>query len=156
MTLILASASPARKSMLQNAGLTIYHTIPARIDEETIKISMKHAGAHPRDIADRLADAKAMKVSAKNPGALVLGCDQVLVVEPPGNPDVDFRYRIFNANGEEDSIPFQSSPVLFDFFRSTPGGPCSQIVYWIESESLGLHSVGCGDKAGHPICQKYV
>ncbi|MFT3929685.1 MAG: diaminopimelate epimerase [Spongiibacteraceae bacterium] len=30
-----------------------------------------------------------------------IGCDQVLVVEPPGRPDVDFRYRIFNADGGE-------------------------------------------------------
>lgn len=30
-----------------------------------------------------------------------IGCDQVLVVEPPGRPDVDFRYRIFNADGNE-------------------------------------------------------
>ncbi len=30
-----------------------------------------------------------------------VGCDQVLVVEAPGRPDVDFRYRIFNADGEE-------------------------------------------------------
>lgn len=30
-----------------------------------------------------------------------VGCDQVLVVEPPGNPDMDFRYRIFNADGGE-------------------------------------------------------
>jgi len=30
-----------------------------------------------------------------------VGCDQVLVVEPPGRPDVDFRYRIFNADGSE-------------------------------------------------------
>ncbi|MEP4149343.1 MAG: diaminopimelate epimerase [Halioglobus sp.] len=30
-----------------------------------------------------------------------VGCDQVLLVEPPGNPDVDFRYRIFNADGGE-------------------------------------------------------
>ncbi len=30
-----------------------------------------------------------------------VGCDQVLVVEPPGRHDVDFRYRIFNADGEE-------------------------------------------------------
>lgn len=30
-----------------------------------------------------------------------VGCDQVLVVEPPGNPAVDFRYRIFNADGNE-------------------------------------------------------
>ena len=30
-----------------------------------------------------------------------IGCDQVLVVEPPGNPEVDFRYRIYNADGDE-------------------------------------------------------
>jgi diaminopimelate epimerase len=30
-----------------------------------------------------------------------VGCDQVLVVEPPRHPDVDFRYRIFNADGSE-------------------------------------------------------
>ncbi len=30
-----------------------------------------------------------------------IGCDQVLVVEPPSRPDVDFRYRIFNAEGSE-------------------------------------------------------
>jgi diaminopimelate epimerase len=30
-----------------------------------------------------------------------IGCDQVLVVEKPGRDDVDFRYRIFNADGGE-------------------------------------------------------
>jgi diaminopimelate epimerase len=30
-----------------------------------------------------------------------VGCDQVLVVEAPGRPDADFRYRIFNADGSE-------------------------------------------------------
>ncbi len=30
-----------------------------------------------------------------------VGCDQVLLVEVPGNPEVDFRYRIFNADGAE-------------------------------------------------------
>jgi diaminopimelate epimerase len=30
-----------------------------------------------------------------------VGCDQVLVVEPPGRPEVDFRYRIYNADGGE-------------------------------------------------------
>jgi len=30
-----------------------------------------------------------------------VGCDQVLVVEKPGRDDVDFRYRIFNADGGE-------------------------------------------------------
>lgn len=30
-----------------------------------------------------------------------IGCDQVLIVEAPRSPEVDFRYRIFNSNGEE-------------------------------------------------------
>ncbi|MBS3803854.1 MAG: diaminopimelate epimerase [Oleiphilaceae bacterium] len=30
-----------------------------------------------------------------------VGFDQLLVVEPPGLPDVDFRYRIFNSDGSE-------------------------------------------------------
>ncbi|EAT13046.1 diaminopimelate epimerase [Bermanella marisrubri] len=30
-----------------------------------------------------------------------IGFDQLLIVEPPSNPEVDFRYRIFNADGSE-------------------------------------------------------
>ncbi|GLS27081.1 diaminopimelate epimerase [Marinibactrum halimedae] len=30
-----------------------------------------------------------------------VGCDQILLVEIPSSPDVDFRYRIFNADGSE-------------------------------------------------------
>jgi len=30
-----------------------------------------------------------------------VGCDQLLLVEKAGRPDVDFRYRIFNADGGE-------------------------------------------------------
>ncbi len=30
-----------------------------------------------------------------------IGFDQLLIVEPPRTPDVDFRYRIFNADGSE-------------------------------------------------------
>ena len=30
-----------------------------------------------------------------------IGCDQILIVERPGRPDADFRYRILNADGGE-------------------------------------------------------
>ncbi|MGQ9424872.1 diaminopimelate epimerase [Gilvimarinus sp. F26214L] len=30
-----------------------------------------------------------------------VGCDQLLVVEAPTHPDMDFRYRIFNSDGSE-------------------------------------------------------
>jgi diaminopimelate epimerase len=30
-----------------------------------------------------------------------VGCDQILVIEPPATADVDFNYRIYNADGSE-------------------------------------------------------
>ena len=30
-----------------------------------------------------------------------VGCDQLLIVEPPRGGDADFRYRIFNSDGGE-------------------------------------------------------
>lgn len=49
----------------------------------------QHLKLRPRDIR-RLADRRRG-----------IGCDQVLLVEAPGHPDADFRYRIFNADGSE-------------------------------------------------------
>lgn len=73
---ILASGSDIRASLLRNAGLD-FDILPARVDEDAIKAALLAEGARPRDIADTLADHKARRVSAKHPGALVLGCDQV-------------------------------------------------------------------------------
>jgi diaminopimelate epimerase len=30
-----------------------------------------------------------------------VGCDQILIVDPPPRPEVDFGYRIFNRDGGE-------------------------------------------------------
>ena len=30
-----------------------------------------------------------------------VGFDQLLLIEPPSSPDVDFDYRIYNADGQE-------------------------------------------------------
>ena len=38
------------------------------------------------------------RIANRNTG---IGCDQVLILEPPSLLDVDFDYRIFNANGDE-------------------------------------------------------
>ncbi|MDD9921174.1 MAG: Maf family nucleotide pyrophosphatase [Boseongicola sp.] len=75
--LILASGSEIRARLLKNAGVE-HDVVNARVDEETIKQSLKADGASPRDIADALAEAKARRVSQRHPDALVLGCDQVL------------------------------------------------------------------------------
>lgn len=75
--LILASASEVRAQLLRNAGLPV-EIKPARIDEEAIRPALEAEGATPRDIADALAEMKAAKISAKYPGAMVLGADQIL------------------------------------------------------------------------------
>lgn len=75
--IILASGSTIRSQLLRQAA--VEHSVQiARIDEETITASLLAEGATPRDIADALAEMKASKISDKNPGALVIGCDQVL------------------------------------------------------------------------------
>lgn len=78
-SIILASASSIRRVMLVNAGLDVT-VIPARIDENSVKDSLLVEDATPTMIADTLAEYKATRVSVRQPGRLVLGCDQVLSV----------------------------------------------------------------------------
>ncbi|MFN2328027.1 MAG: diaminopimelate epimerase [Chromatocurvus sp.] len=54
------------------------------IDGVTQRLQLK-----PRDL-QRIADRR-----------LGVGCDQILLVEPPARPDVDFFYRIYNPDGSE-------------------------------------------------------
>ncbi|WP_282170585.1 Maf family protein [Ruegeria atlantica] len=75
--IILASGSSIRAQLLRNAGVP-FTVETARVDEDTAKRALLAENAPPRDIADTLAEMKARKVSDKNPGAMVLGCDQVL------------------------------------------------------------------------------
>ncbi len=75
--ILLASASEIRATLLRNAGLAVT-TLAPRIDEESIRRALTAEAAHPRDIADTLAEMKARKIAEKNPQDLVLGCDQIL------------------------------------------------------------------------------
>ena len=78
--IILASGSEIRATLLRNAGLQV-EAMPPRVDEDAVKVALIAEGAPPRDIADALAELKARKLSEKHPGALVIGCDQVLDFE---------------------------------------------------------------------------
>jgi septum formation protein len=79
--LVLASSSAARQHMLAEAGLA-FTTSPAAVDEAALKAALLAEGAPPRDVADKLAEAKALKVSRRHPEALVIGADQVLAAGP--------------------------------------------------------------------------
>lgn len=76
--LILASGSRARRDMLLNAGLS-FEVRPADVDEDEIRRHLlAHGDVRPENVAQQLAAAKALAVSALEPGALVIGADQVL------------------------------------------------------------------------------
>ncbi len=79
MGLVLASKSAARRAVLDGAGIA-YEAATAGVDEDAIKIAMLREGATPRDIADKLAEVKALRISAKRPD-FVIGADQTLEFE---------------------------------------------------------------------------
>lgn len=78
--LILASGSAIRAQLLRNAGVD-FDVHVARIDEEALRAALQAEQATPRDIADTLAEMKAQRIAAKHPGALVIGCDQILALD---------------------------------------------------------------------------
>ncbi|HRD45425.1 MAG TPA: Maf family protein [Caulobacter sp.] len=75
--IVLASKSPARTSVLKAAGVP-FETQVAGVDEAAVKAGLLAEGAGPREVADALAELKAVKVSRSRPGALVIGADQTL------------------------------------------------------------------------------
>jgi septum formation protein len=82
--LVLASQSASRQAMLAAAGVP-FEAVPARVDEEAAKAAMAHLS--PRDLADALAELKAVKVSRSRPGDLVLGSDSLIALADGGRLD---------------------------------------------------------------------
>jgi septum formation protein len=77
---VLASGSATRAAMLRAAGLEIV-VAPAAVDEDEVKRALRADGATAADAAEFLAEMKAQRVSARHPGALVVGADQMLECE---------------------------------------------------------------------------
>ena len=76
MQVVLASTSASRRAVLTGAGVPFTATSPG-VDEDTAKAALIGEGAGPRDVADALAELKAVRVSARTEG-LVIGADQTL------------------------------------------------------------------------------
>lgn len=90
LPLLLASASATRAAVLRAAGLAI-EPEPARIDERAIETPLRVAGVNAADRALALARAKALDVSQRHGGRLVLGADQTL--DAAGHPGVKAANR---------------------------------------------------------------
>jgi septum formation protein len=113
--LILASKSEIRSSLLRNAGVD-HDIIPARIDEDSVKMALEAEDAPPRDIADTLAEMKARKVAEKGQGGLVIGCDQVLslkgkIMSKPASIE-QAREQLLSLRGETHQL--LSAAVIYE------------------------------------------
>jgi septum formation protein len=105
--IVLASASRTRRAMLEAAGI-VFETVPANIDEDKIKRAMGTDRASPAEIATALAEQKARRISAEFPEALVIGSDQVLVLDndimsKPENRDAAFD-QLCRLRGRDHSL----------------------------------------------------
>lgn len=78
--IVLASASRARARMLAESGIAFTVEVAA-VDEQAVKDSLAAETRNPARVAEVLAELKAMRVSSRHPGALVIGADQMLDCE---------------------------------------------------------------------------
>lgn len=74
MNIILASASPRRKEILENVNLKF--TVQSSHIEEVVL-----ENEPPKDLVMRLAFEKCMDVAKKNPNALVIGADTIVALD---------------------------------------------------------------------------
>ena len=74
MKLVLASASPRRRELIERLGLR-FEVVPADVDETPMR------GEAPTALALRLAETKASAIAHVRPNALVVGSDTIVVVD---------------------------------------------------------------------------
>ena len=72
--LILASKSPRRNELLEQAGLT-FSVIPSDFDESTVALS------DPDSYVITLAESKAVDISQKHPAGWVIGADTIVLID---------------------------------------------------------------------------
>ena len=99
---VLGSGSPFRRQLLESAGID-FTVVRPEIDERAVEQATQDSGTTPADLAQILAEAKAMDVSERAPGALVIGSDQTLslgerVLHKPADME-EARRRLLELSG---------------------------------------------------------
>ncbi|MEL6947875.1 MAG: Maf-like protein [Pseudomonadota bacterium] len=149
-SLILASGSIYRKAMLENAGLD-FTVQTSTLDERSIEAPLAEADVLPEDRAEILAEAKAINVSERNPGATVIGCDQILALEgevlhKPADMDAA-RRRLLALSGKTHEL--FSAVVLVrngeTIWRNVT--PCQMMMRPLSPEFIGRHLAAVGKAA---------
>jgi len=113
-TLILGSSSPFRAALLAKIGLP-FDTASPDIDENRLD------GEQPTELVKRLSELKARKIAEKHPNALIIGSDQVAVLDnevlgKPGNYDNAMK-QLMAASGK--TVTFLTGLALFNSQTNT-------------------------------------
>lgn len=101
-SIVLASGSPYRRKILEDAGLKLI-VKGSQIDERAVEQAVAETGLKPDDLAQIIAEAKAIDVSQNEPGALVIGADQILslddqILHKPADME-EARRRLLKLSG---------------------------------------------------------
>lgn len=75
--IVLASGSSTRQTLLRAAGVD-FRVLALPVDEDGVKQSLRQETDRPARVAETLAEMKAARVSARCPGEIVIGADQML------------------------------------------------------------------------------
>jgi septum formation protein len=99
--IILASQSPRRRYLLEQAGLT-FTVIPGTVDESRIPITA------PANYARVLAEAKAADTAGSHPGSWIIGADTIvhiddMILGKPGSRD-DARSMLNRLSGQTHEV----------------------------------------------------
>jgi septum formation protein len=116
--LILASQSASRRAMLDAAGVP-YRAIPAGIDEREFEAGLP--AISPDAAALALAQAKALAISRKHPGELVLGSDSLVT-----------------AHGRR-------------FDKPSDRAQAAEHLRWFSGRTIELHSAAALARGGHVV-----
>ena len=150
MPIILASGSPHRRAMLENAGISFAVEV-STLDERAIEAPLQESGVGPEDVALVLAEAKAVDVSGRHPGALVIGADQTLslgdrVFHKPADME-DARRTLLALSGQTHRL--NSAVVLAQdgvaVWRHV--GVAEMTMRALDPGFIGRHLARVGDKA---------
>ncbi len=150
---IVASASPRRREILENAGYT-FEIIPSDADE-----TVEH-GLSPEQTVCELSRRKALSVLSANPDAVVFGCDTVVALDGQilGKPenDEDAKRMLRTLSGRRHTVStgvcIADGNNVKTFFNTT-----EVEFYPLSEETVESYvSTGeCSDKAGAYGIQGY-
>ena len=129
MDIVLASSSPYRRELLSRLGLP-FDSVSPDVDESPM------ADESPRTLVARLARLKARAVASLRPQALIVGSDQVAVLEDrimgkPGDHDANVR-QLRLAGGR--SVRFLTGVALLN--SASGAMQCDVVEYRVQFRSL--------------------